>query len=204
MKHIFKQGINSKKPVLLMLHGTGGTEEDLLPIAEMIDPEASVLSVRGSVLEQGMPRFFKRLREGVFDIEDLAVRTKELNNFLDEAAEEYAFDRENIIAIGYSNGANIAGSLLFHYEQSLKGAVLFHPMVPRRDIKVPNAQGIPIFIGAGVNDPICPADETKELTTLLQGAGATVDVHWESFGHQLTRTEVEAAKAWYRRTYESK
>ncbi|MCA1201772.1 alpha/beta hydrolase [Priestia flexa] len=204
MKHIFKQGINSKKPVLLMLHGTGGTEEDLLPIAEMIDPEASVLSVRGSVLEQGMPRFFKRLREGVFDIEDLAVRTKELNNFLDEAAEEYAFDRKNIIAIGYSNGANIAGSLLFHYEQSLKGAVLFHPMVPRRDIKVPNAQGIPIFIGAGVNDPICPADETKELTTLLQGAGATVDVHWESFGHQLTRTEVEAAKAWYRRTYESK
>ncbi|AQX54558.1 alpha/beta hydrolase [Priestia flexa] len=204
MKHIFKQGINSKKPVLLMLHGTGGTEEDLLPIAETIDPEASVLSVRGSVLEQGMPRFFKRLREGVFDIEDLAVRTKELNNFLDEAAEEYAFDRKNIIAIGYSNGANIAGSLLFHYEQSLKGAVLFHPMVPRRDIKVPNAQGIPIFIGAGVNDPICPADETKELTTLLQGAGATVDVHWESFGHQLTRTEVEAAKAWYRRTYESK
>ncbi|MGG3233974.1 alpha/beta hydrolase [Priestia flexa] len=204
MKHIFKQGINSKKPVLLMLHGTGGTEEDLLPIAEMIDPEASVLSVRGSVLEQGMPRFFKRLREGVFDIEDLAVRTKELNNFLDEAAEEYAFDRKNIIAIGYSNGANIAGSLLFHYEQSLKGAVLFHPMVPRRDIKVPNAQGIPIFIGAGVNDPICPADETKELTTLLQGAGATVDVYWESFGHQLTRTEVEAAKAWYRRTYESK
>ncbi|KSU89287.1 carboxylesterase [Bacillus sp. VT 712] len=204
MKHIFKQGINSKKPVLLMLHGTGGTEEDLLPIAEMIDPEASVLSVRGSVLEQGMPRFFKRLREGVFDIEDLAVRTKELNNFLDEAAEEYAFDRKNIIAIGYSNGANIAGSLLFHYEQSLKGAVLFHPMVPRRDIKVPNAQGIPIFIGAGVNDPICPADETKELTTLLQGAGATVDVHWESFGHQLTRTEVEAAKAWYRRIHESK
>ncbi|MBN8252331.1 alpha/beta hydrolase [Priestia flexa] len=204
MKHIFKQGINSKKPVLLMLHGTGGTEEDLLPIAEMIDPEASVLSVRGSVLEQGMPRFFKRLREGVFDIEDLAVRTKELNNFLDEAAEEYAFDGKNIIAIGYSNGANIAGSLLFHYEQSLKGAVLFHPMVPRRDIKVPNAQGIPIFIGAGVNDPICPADETKELTTLLQGAGATVDVHWESFGHQLTRTEVEAAKAWYRRTHESK
>ncbi len=187
-----------------MLHGTGGTEEDLLPIAEMIDPEASVLSVRGSVLEQGMPRFFKRLREGVFDIEDLAVRTKELNNFLDEAAEEYAFDGKNIIAIGYSNGANIAGSLLFHYEQSLKGAVLFHPMVPRRDIKVPNAQGIPIFIGAGVNDPICPADETKELTTLLQGAGATVDVHWESFGHQLTRTEVEAAKAWYRRTHESK
>lgn len=113
MKHIFKQGINSKKPVLLMLHGTGGTEEDLLPIAEMIDPEASVLSVRGSVLEQGMPRFFKRLREGVFDIEDLAVRTKELNNFLDEAAEEYAFDRKNIIAIGYSNGANIAGAYCF-------------------------------------------------------------------------------------------
>ncbi|WP_210610632.1 alpha/beta hydrolase [Priestia flexa] len=204
MKHIFKQGTNSEKPVLLMLHGTGGTEEDLLPIAEMIDPTASVLSVRGNVLEQGMPRFFKRLREGIFDLEDLAIRTKELNDFLGEAAEKYAFNRENIVAIGYSNGANIAGSLLFHYEQSLKGAILFHPMVPRRDIEVPNAQGVPIFIGAGINDPICPADETKELTTLLQGAQATVDVHWESFGHQLTRTEVEAAKTWYERIYGNK
>src|SRR5690606_34628251 len=106
---------------LLLLHGTGGNENDLLPLANHIDPSANVLSVRGNVLENGMPRFFRRLAEGVFDEEDLIFRTKELNEFLDEAAEKYEFDRNNIIAVGYSNGANIAASLLFHYENALKG-----------------------------------------------------------------------------------
>src|SRR3954468_11107478 len=121
MKHIFKPGKDETKPVLLMLHGTGGTEQDLLPLADLVDPEAAVLSVRGNVLENGMPRFFRRLAEGVFDEEDLIFRTKELNQFLDEASEQYDFDRANILAIGYSNGANIAASLLFHYQNALKG-----------------------------------------------------------------------------------
>src|SRR3954468_2928382 len=120
MKHIFKQGANQSKPTILLLHGTGGTEQDLLSLAEMIDPEATVLSVRGNVLENGMPRFFRRLAEGVFDMEDLIFRTQELNEFLDEKAVEYNFDRRNIFAIGYSNGANIAASLLFHYDNALK------------------------------------------------------------------------------------
>ena len=124
-----------------MLHGTGGNELDLLPLAERIDEEASVLSVRGNVLENGMPRFFRRLAEGIFDEEDLVFRTKELNEFLDEAAEQYGFDRNHIIAIGYSNGANIAASLLFHYENALTGAILHHPMVPRRGIELPNLAG---------------------------------------------------------------
>src|SRR5699024_11695027 len=114
-----------------LLHGTGGTEQDLLPLAEKVDPDANVLSVRGNVSENGMPRFFRRLAEGVFDEEDLIFRTKELNDFLDNAAEENNFDRNNIIAIGYSNGANIAASLLFHYQDALRGAMLHHPMVPR-------------------------------------------------------------------------
>src|SRR6476620_9913581 len=108
MNHIFQKGTNPSKPTFLMLHGTGGNELDLLPLAGMIDEEASVLSVRGNVLENGMPRFFRRLAEGVFDEEDLVFRTKELNEFLDEAAVEHGFDRNNITAIGYSNGANIA------------------------------------------------------------------------------------------------
>ncbi len=197
MKHIFKKGTNPNKPVLLLLHGTGGTENDLVPLADIVDPENSILSVRGNVLENGMPRFFKRLAEGVFDEEDLIFRTNELNQFLEDASKDYNFDRQNIVAIGYSNGANIAASLLFHYKNALKGAILHHPMVPRRGIDMPDLKGTKVFIAAGTNDPICPQQESVELQELLITAGASVDVHWENRGHQLTVNEVQAAKQWY-------
>ncbi|KYG25774.1 alpha/beta hydrolase [Priestia endophytica] len=199
MKHIFNKGKDSTKPTLLLLHGTGGNELDLLPIAGRIDDEASVLSVRGNVLENGMPRFFRRLAEGVFDEEDLIFRTKELNEFLDEAAEEYSFDRNNIIAIGYSNGANIAASLLFHYKNALKGAILHHPMVPRKGIDLPDLSDKYVFIAAGTNDPICSPMESNELQSLLEKANANVELHWENKGHQLTIEEVEAAGQWYQK-----
>ncbi|WP_410982668.1 alpha/beta hydrolase [Bacillus cereus] len=198
MKHFFHKGKDLTKPTLLLLHGTGGNELDLLPLAGRIDEEASVLSVRGNVLENGMPRFFRRLAEGVFDEEDLIFRTKELNEFLDEAAKTYDFDRENIVAIGYSNGANIAASLLFHYQNVLKGAILHHPMVPRRGIELPDLSGKSVFIAAGTNDPICSPMESAELQTLLEKANANVSLHWENRGHQLTASEVEAAAQWYR------
>ena len=201
MKHIFHKGENPERPTLLLLHGTGGNERDLIPLANLIDPTASYLSVRGNVLENGMPRFFRRLAEGVFDIEDLVFRTKELNDFLDEAAEKYDFDRNNIVAIGYSNGANIAGSLLFHYQDALKGAILHHPMVPRRGIELPDLTGTKVFIGAGTNDTICPQEESVELKELLEKAKASVDIHWENRGHQLTMTEVQAAAEWYRKHF---
>lgn len=197
VKHIFQKGNDTSKPTLLILHGTGGNELDMLPIAGMIDNDASVLSVRGNVLENGMLRFFRRIAEGVFDEEDLVYRTQELNEFLDKAAKEYEFDRNNIVAIGYSNGANIAASLLFHYEDALKGAILHHPMVPRRGIELPNLTGKSVFIAAGTNDPICPAQESEELKSLLEDAQANVEIHWENYGHQLTRTEIEAARDWY-------
>src|SRR4051812_42563939 len=110
MKHIFKKGVQKEAPTLVLFHGTGGTEHDLLPLAKMISPASSVLSVRGNVLENGMPRFFRRLAEGVFDEADLIFRTKEVKDFLDQAADQYGFDRGNLCAVGYSNGANIAGS----------------------------------------------------------------------------------------------
>lgn len=201
MHHIFKKGTNDKKPVFLLLHGTGGTEQDLLSLGEIVDPEASVLSVRGNVLENGMPRFFKRLAEGVFDEEDLVFRTKELKDFLAQAAIDYEFDPGNLLAIGYSNGANIAASLLFHYDNVLKGAVLHHPMVPIRTISLPNLTGVHVWIGAGKNDPICPQAESIELHSLLESAGASVELHWENAGHQLTMAEVEAAKTWYEQTF---
>jgi len=199
MKHIFNKGKDSTKPTLLLLHGTGGNELDLLPLAGRIDDEANILSVRGNVLENGMPRFFRRLAEGVFDEEDLIFRTKELNEFLDEAAEKYDFNRDNIIAIGYSNGANIAASLLFHYQNALKGAILHHPMVPRKGIELSDLSGKSVFIAAGTNDPICSPMESAELHSLLENANANVELHWEERGHQLTAQEVEAAAKWYRK-----
>ncbi|MGG3927290.1 alpha/beta hydrolase [Metabacillus fastidiosus] len=198
MKHIFNKGKDTTKPTLLLLHGTGGNELDLLPLAGRIDDTASVLSVRGNVLENGMPRFFRRLAEGVFDEEDLIFRTKELNEFLNEAAEKYNFDRDNIMAIGYSNGANIAASLLFHYKDALRGAILHHPMVPRRGIELPDLSGKSVFIAAGTNDPMCPPEEADELQSLLEKAKADVKLHWENKGHRLTAEEVEAAAQWYR------
>lgn len=198
MIHIFAPGSNPGAPTLLLLHGTGGNERDLLPLANMIDPTASVLSVRGNVLENGMPRFFRRLAEGVFDEADLVNRTEELAAFLDRAAADYGFDRGNVVAVGYSNGANIAGSMLFHIPGVLRGAMLHHPMVPRRGIALPDLTGTPVFISAGRNDPICPPHESEELAALLRDAGASVTVQWENGGHQLTRSEIAAAGQWYR------
>src|SRR5690625_1452131 len=197
MKHIYQAGNTNTKCTLLLLHGTGGTESDLLPLAQMIDPEANVLSVRGNVLENGMPRFFKRLAEGVFDEEDLIFRTKELNHFIHKMKKKHNLSRDELYAIGYSNGANIAASLLFHDEHSLKGAMLHHPMVPRRNIQLPDLSGKKVFIGAGKNDPLCHPEESQELNELLTHAGADVTLHWENHGHQLTKTEIEAAKQWY-------
>ena len=199
MQHLFKQGQNDK-PVLLLLHGTGGDENSLLALAEIVDPEASVLSVRGNVLENGMPRFFRRIADGVFDMEDLAARTKELYEFLDTAAKEYNFSRDNIIAIGYSNGANIAANLLYEYSDALTGAILHHPMVPNRDAHIPQQQ-TKVFIAAGSNDPMCSPQEATDLQAMLSQKGAEVTLEWETNGHQLTMNEVQKAKTWYEQNF---
>lgn len=197
MNHIFHKGEDPSRPTLLLLHGTGGNEHDLVGLGKEIDAAASILSVRGNVLENGMPRFFKRLAEGVFDLEDLQLRTEELKRFIDDAAVKYEIDRDNIVAIGYSNGANIAANLLFEFENVLKGAILHHPMVPRRGVEIPEMQETPVFIGAGKNDHMCPATESEDLRDLLQGVGAEVELYWHAYGHQLTQDEVQAAKQWY-------
>jgi len=197
MKHIFQKGQDPHAPTLLLLHGTGGTEHNLINVGKMISPGSSLLGVRGNVLENGMPRFFRRLAEGVFDEEDLIFRTEELKLFIHESAKEYHFDRNNVVAIGYSNGANIAGSLLFQFNNSLKAAILFHPMVPRRGIELPDLSETSVFIGAGKNDPLCPPQESNDLMEILQNAGAHVQIHWENHGHQLTRSEVEKAAEWF-------
>ncbi|MEK3967473.1 MULTISPECIES: alpha/beta hydrolase [Paenibacillus] len=196
MIHVFRKGKDITKPTLVLFHGTGGNEQDLLPLAEMLSPDSSVLGIRGNVLENGMPRFFRRLAEGVFDEADLVFRTHEIKQFLDEAAEKYGFDANNLVAVGYSNGANIAGSLLFHYKDIFRAAVLLHPMVPLRNVELPSLEGVSIFIGAGTNDPLITSTETQELEGILQKAGAEVTTHWGNQGHRLSMAEAEAAKDW--------
>ncbi|WP_209124693.1 alpha/beta hydrolase [Alkalihalobacillus sp. BA299] len=201
MQHVFIEGTDKQAPILLLLHGTGGNERDLLPLAQIIAPNCSVLGVRGNVLENGMPRFFRRLSEGVFDEEDLKFRTKELHEFINDMADKYYFDRHNVIAVGYSNGANIAASLMYHYEKTLLGAILFHAMVPLRGVELPNLSDTAIFVGAGKRDPLIPTGETKELIKELRKANASVTEHWSEGGHELTRQEVDLAKDWFNQQY---
>ena len=182
---------------LLLLHGTGGNEQDLIPLGQELYPRAAILSPRGKVLESGMPRFFRRLAEGVFDIEDLKFRTHELADFVRKASKVYKFDLQYIISIGYSNGANIASSLLLIHPEIITSAVLFRAMVPFIPEKVPNLTGKNIFIGAGQYDPIVPLKQTETLFGFFEKAGANVVLHFEeNSGHELGYDEISAAKDW--------
>jgi phospholipase/carboxylesterase/glyoxalase family protein len=181
---------------LLLLHGTGGDENDLVPLGELLDPGAAVLSPRGKVLERGMPRFFRRLSEGVFDVEDLIVRTHELADFVRSAAGRYGFDPRTVVAAGFSNGANIAASMLLLEPGVLSGAILMSPMVPLVPDTLPELDGTPVFIGAGRNDPMVPAPRSRDLAELLERCGADVTLWWHDGGHMLTTEEVRAAAAW--------
>jgi predicted esterase len=181
---------------LLLLHGTGGDEEDLIPLGRALLPGAGVLSPRGKVLERGAPRFFRRLAEGVFDQEDLARRTDELAAFIQGASKTYKLDRDGIVAVGFSNGANIAASLLLRRPGLLRGAVLLSPMVPFEPDALPDLAGTSVFIGAGRTDPMVPVAQAERLAELLRRAGASVTVHWEPGGHAVTKGEIDAAQQW--------
>lgn len=181
---------------LLLLHGTGGNEYDLLDLGRMLLPGAALLSPRGKVLEHGMPRFFRRLAEGVFDEEDLRYRTDELAQFVQSASQHYGFSAQKVVAAGFSNGANIAASMLLLRPEVLSGGLLFHPMVPLTPEQLPDLAGKAVFIGAGRNDPIVPTTNTERLVQMLQQSGADVSAHWFSSGHSLGIEEVRAARTW--------
>ncbi len=181
---------------LLLLHGTGGNEDDLLPLGGILAPGAALLSPRGKVLENGMPRFFRRLAEGVFDEQDLVARTHELAAWVDEAVEEHGLDRARIVAAGFSNGANVAASLLLLRPATLAGAVLFRAMVPLQPPARPDLAGLPVWLGAGRSDPVIPAENTRRLAEMLTEAGADVELSWRPGGHGLDRAEVEEAGRW--------
>jgi predicted esterase len=181
---------------LLLLHGTGGDESDLVPLGNELWPGAALLGVRGKVLENGMPRFFRRFSEGVFDIEDLKVRTEELAQFIEAASRRYSFSKEKLIAVGYSNGANIAASLILLHPHYLAAAVLFRAMVPFRPELIRNFKNLSVFIGAGRQDPIIPRGQAEELAATFESGGADVTVFWHTGGHELSQDDIEAARAW--------
>ncbi|MGA2664606.1 MAG: alpha/beta hydrolase [Nitrososphaerales archaeon] len=183
---------------LLLLHGTGGNENDLVDLGGRLLPGAALLSPRGKVLENGMPRFFRRLAEGVFDLNDLVQRTEELAGFVADASSKRGFGK-NVVAVGYSNGANIAASLLLLRPKLLAGAVLLRPMVPFTMQAVPDLSGVGVLIEAGTGDLIVPKDQPPALEEIFRRGGADVRLVWQTAGHQLTEADVDEARRWLSR-----
>ena len=194
--HRFVPGTDPSAPVLLLLHGTGGDEDDLLGLGKLLLPDAALLSPRGKVLENGAPRFFRRLAAGVFDEADLIARTAELAAFVRDAAAAYDLDAKRVIGVGFSNGANIAAAMLLLHPDVLRAAVLLRAMVPLTPPRMPDLSGVSVYLSAGRYDTMIPPANTEQLATMLREAHADVTLAWTPQGHNLTPDEVDAARRW--------
>lgn len=192
--HRFEPATRAGSPPLLLLHGTGGDENDLLGLGKMISPGSALLSPRGRVLEHGMPRFFRRLAEGVFDEEDVRRRALELGDFIADARTRYGLAAP--VAVGFSNGANIAAALLLLKPGVLAGAVLLRAMVPLSDPPKAELAATPVLLVSGQADPIVPANNSAKLAALLSEVGARVDHKVLPSGHQLSQADVTLARNW--------
>lgn len=190
-QHAHRPSPSGEGRLLLLLHGTGGDENDLIPLAGMLDPDAEILSPRGKILENGAPRFFKRLKPGVLDLEDLRVQTLDLAEFVQQKSAG-----RRVTAVGFSNGANIAASMLFETPDALDEAILIRAMLPYSPATVPDVQGKRVLLLAGTRDPYSEPKVTEELARILRAGGADVAVHYANAGHELTQEDVRAARAW--------
>lgn len=196
--HKFIPGSNGEPRTLLMLHGTGGDENDLVPLGETLSPGAAILSPRGHISEGGMPRFFRRFAEGVFDLDNLREEAENLSTFLAWASGEYGFDANRVTAIGFSNGANMAHSLLSLYPSSLESVVAIRAMTTMPELKPQGLDGKRVFISTGRFDPIVPSSDAENLERQLREGGAHVTHHWVESGHNLTRDELGVIGTWLR------
>lgn len=192
--HRFEPGREPDAPPLLLLHGTGGDESDLLPLGRAVSPGSALLSPRGKVLEGGMPRFFRRLREGVFDEDDVRARANELANFVAEARAAHGLPAP--VALGFSNGANIAAAMLLLRPESLAGAALLRAMVPLAEPPAADLRGKPVLLLSGELDPIVPADNAARLARMLGTAGAGVTHRILPSGHGLSQADVATVSTW--------
>ncbi|NJH86081.1 alpha/beta hydrolase fold domain-containing protein [Staphylococcus agnetis] len=193
MEHIFKQG-QAQAPTFVLLHGTGGNEHDLLPVAELLDPSYHALGVRGNVSENGMNRFFKRHGKGNYDVEDLKFRAHELHQYIQTAAQHYGFDINHVILVGFSNGANIAIELLLNADMPYRKGLLFAPLYPLDVDTHLDLSQKSVFLSMGENDPIVTVQQSHDVEQLFKQRGAHVTSYWVN-SHELTRDAIEAAKA---------
>jgi phospholipase/carboxylesterase len=181
---------------LIVLHGTGGDENDLIGIGQTIAPGAAIISPRGNVSENGAQRFFKRLAEGVFDPKEVRSRAEELARFIRAAITRYGLDATRIYAFGYSNGANIASTVMFIEPGLLQGAILFRPMLVFEPEERGDLSGSSVFISAGRMDPIVPVSSVERLAQLFESCRAEVTLKWQLAGHNLVPSEVREASDW--------
>jgi predicted esterase len=197
--HVWEPPTSDVATTLLLLHGTGGDENDLIPLGRRMLPGAGILGVRGNVSERGAPRFFRRLAEGVFDMPDLHRRTTELAEFIEAASAEYGFDRGGVLAVGFSNGANIGASLLLSHPASLAGGVLIRAMVPFEPETAPRLDGHAVLLSEGRFDPLVTVEQAERLAEIFRQAGADTELAWQETGHQLTAADVRTAQRWLER-----
>lgn len=195
--HHFEPGTNTAAPPVLLLHGTGGDETSLLAIGRQFSPGSALLSPRGDVLENGAPRFFRRIAEGVFDLAEVEQRTHALADFILAAAARYDLATTRLVALGFSNGANIAASLLLLRPEVLAHAVLLRPMVVLQPDETPALDGRQVLISAGQFDPLMPADHPEKLAALLRRGGAEVKVCVHAASHQLVPADHEVARSFF-------
>jgi phospholipase/carboxylesterase len=195
--HRFVPGQDSTAETIVVLHGTGGDENSLVGIAQAIAPGAAIVSPRGNVLENGAPRFFKRLAEGVFDPNEVRSRGQELARFIRAAIINYNLDPGRVFALGYSNGANAASTVMFVDPGVLQGGILLRPMLVYEPPKVPDLANVSVLISAGRMDPIVPTESVERLRDILESASATVTLNWQLVGHNLVPTEMREAAEWF-------
>jgi phospholipase/carboxylesterase len=189
------EGHGAGRPLVFAFHGTGGTENQFVPLVRELMPGAAIVAPRGDVSEHGALRFFRRLGEGRYDMEDLARRTAVMAGFVE--AHVAAARPSRVIGLGYSNGANILASVLFDRPRLFDDAVLMHPLIPWTPEPAPIATRV--LITAGERDPICPPEETQALEAWLRAQGTEVATHWHGGGHEIDRSEIPVVAAFLRR-----
>lgn len=194
--HRFRPAAAGISDTILAFHGTGGNEDDLIGVAQTVAPGAAVISPRGKVLEAGAPRFFRRLAEGVFEPAEVRSRGEELAKFIRDAVSRYQLDPARIFALGYSNGANIASTVMLIDPELIRASVLFRPMLVYEPGEKADLSGKSVFISAGRVDPIVPTDSVGKLARLLEERGAEVTVKWQLGGHNLVPSEIKEATDW--------